>query len=235
MSFTSPMGIHLHEVSSQSRTYITKDGESVKDYVKRFNQAILEVEDASNKVVVMAMMEGLQQCPLLNSLSRNVLETQSALQSKVDKYISVEELAEAKRRRRERDDYERKEPDSKRYGNNKPIAVDIQVINGGFGLGECPSSSRKRHAGSASELAGEEFYNLSSPAVGAHQPITFTNNELRGLHLPHDDILVISTTIANFNVQRILIDNGSSADILFISAFDKMKMGEISSTFFTSI
>ena len=55
--------------------------------------------------------------------------------------------------------------------------------------------------------------------------ITFTNENLRGLHLPHDDALVISATIANFNVQRILIENGSFVDILFISAFDKIRIG----------
>ena len=61
--------------------------------------------------------------------------------------------------------------------------------------------------------------------AGAYQPITFTNEDLRDLHLFHDDALVISTTIANFNVQRILIDNGSSAGILFILAFDKLRIG----------
>ncbi|GFS37978.1 hypothetical protein Acr_00g0055000 [Actinidia rufa] len=60
-----------------------KEIESLKDFVKRFNQAILEVEDPSNK-------------------------------SKVDKYIAAEELAEAKRRRRGKDDHKRKEPDTRR-------------------------------------------------------------------------------------------------------------------------
>ena len=31
----------------------------MKDYVKHFNQVILEVEDPSDKVVIMAMMEGI--------------------------------------------------------------------------------------------------------------------------------------------------------------------------------
>ena len=63
------------------------------------------------------------------------------------------------------------------------------------------------------------------PWTEAHQPITFTNDDLRGLHLPHDDALIVSSTIANFNIQRILVDNRSFVDILFISAFDKMKIG----------
>ncbi|GFZ03786.1 hypothetical protein Acr_16g0004100 [Actinidia rufa] len=85
-----------------------KETESLKDFVKRFNQAILEVEDPSDKVIIMAMMEGLRPGPLFDSLSKNVPETLSALQSKADKYIAAEELAEAKRRRRGKDDYKRK-------------------------------------------------------------------------------------------------------------------------------
>ena len=52
-----------------------KDSESLKDYVKHFNQAVLEVEDASDKVVVMAMMEGLRPGPLFESLSKSIPET----------------------------------------------------------------------------------------------------------------------------------------------------------------
>ncbi|GFS40090.1 hypothetical protein Acr_00g0066660 [Actinidia rufa] len=113
----------------------------------------------------------------------------------------------------------------RRYGDNRSTVGDIQVIHNGFGSGGCSSSSRKRHTRCANGRAEEEVYNLSSPTAGTHQPITFTNDDLKGLHLSHDDALVISATIANFNVQRIFIDNGSFTDILFISAFDKIKIG----------
>ncbi|GFZ18398.1 hypothetical protein Acr_27g0001370 [Actinidia rufa] len=291
-----------------------KETESLKDFVKRFNQAILEVEDPSDKVIIMAMMEGLRPGPLFDSLSKNVPETLSTLQSKADKYIAAEErrgtkdldpkrsgnrrprtpprqlefilpplnapvaqvLSEIKHeefvkwpgkiktdpQKRNRNKYcefhrdhghntedcfqlkeqivdlikrgylrkyvaDRPPPNSpeRRYGDNRPTAGNIQTIHGGFGLGGCSTSSRKRHARSAFRLAEEEIYNLSSPYVGDHTPITFSNDDLRGLHLPHDNALVVSAVIANFNVQRILIDNGSSADILFISAFQKMKVG----------
>ncbi|GFZ18269.1 hypothetical protein Acr_27g0000080 [Actinidia rufa] len=90
-----------------------KETESLKDYVKRFNQAILEVENASDKVVIMAMMEGFHPRPLFDSLTKNVLKTLSTLQCKANKYITAEELAEAKRMRRGRDD-KRKELESRR-------------------------------------------------------------------------------------------------------------------------
>ncbi|XP_057471996.1 uncharacterized protein LOC130760634 [Actinidia eriantha] len=83
-------------------TIYQKKTKSLKDYVKRFNQAILEVEDPSDKVVIMAMMEGLRPGSLFDSLSKNVPETLSALQNKADKYIAMEELAEAKRRSKEK-------------------------------------------------------------------------------------------------------------------------------------
>ena len=90
-----------------------KETESLKNYVKWFNQAILEVEDPSDKVVIMAMMEGLRPGPLFDSLSKNIPKILSTLQGKANKYIASEKLAEAKRRRRRRED-KRKEPDTRR-------------------------------------------------------------------------------------------------------------------------
>ncbi|GFS33858.1 hypothetical protein Acr_00g0030910 [Actinidia rufa] len=96
-----------------------KETESLKDFVKRFNQAILEVEDPSDKVIIMAMMEGLRPGPLFDSLSKNVPETSSALQSKADKYIAAEELAEAKQGRRGKDDHKRKELETRRSNTER--------------------------------------------------------------------------------------------------------------------
>lgn len=42
--------------------------------------------------------------------------------------------------------------------------------------------------------------------------------------MPYDDVIVIFMTITTFNTKRILIDNGSFANILFCSAFYKMSM-----------
>ena len=52
--------------------------------------------------------------------------------------------------------------------------------------------------------------------------ITFYDSDLEGCQHPYDDPLVIRAVVANKMVHRVLVDNGSSADIIFASAFDKM-------------
>lgn len=51
-------------------------------------------------------------------------------------------------------------------------------------------------------------------------PITFSMEDARGVSQPHDDPLVVTLVISNYLTCRILIDNGSSADILYLPAFD---------------
>ena len=48
---------------------------------------------------------------------------------------------------------------------------------------------------------------------------------MEGCQHPHDDPLVIRAIVANKTMHRVLVDNGSSADIIFTSAFDMMGIG----------
>ena len=52
--------------------------------------------------------------------------------------------------------------------------------------------------------------------------ITFSDSNLEGCQHPHDDPLVIRAIVANKTIHQVLVDNGSSADIIFASAFDRM-------------
>ena len=48
---------------------------------------------------------------------------------------------------------------------------------------------------------------------------------MEGCQHSHDDPLVIRVVIANKKIHRVLVDNGSSPDIIFASAFDKLGIG----------
>jgi hypothetical protein len=56
------------------------------------------------------------------------------------------------------------------------------------------------------------------------QVITFSEDDARGIHQPHDDALVVTMIIAGFITRRVLIDNGSSADIIYLPAYQQMKI-----------
>ena len=101
---------------------------------------------------------------------------------------------------------------------------EIQVISGGFaGEGES-SSAQKAHLRSIrSAEIGEIQTVCKRPRLDTS--ITFSNSDLEGCQHPHDDPLVVRAVMANKMVHRVLIDNESSADIIFASAFDNMGIG----------
>ena len=56
------------------------------------------------------------------------------------------------------------------------------------------------------------------------QVITFTDEDASRIHHPHDDAIVIILLIADYSTRRVLVDNGSSADILYYPAFQQMNL-----------
>lgn len=51
--------------------------------------------------------------------------------------------------------------------------------------------------------------------------ITFSTDDARGVSQLYDDPLVVTLVISNYLMYRILIDNGSSADILYLPTFEQ--------------
>ncbi|XP_075657842.1 uncharacterized protein LOC142627831 [Castanea sativa] len=52
----------------------------------------------------------------------------------------------------------------------------------------------------------------------------FSKEDAKGVKQSHDDHLVIMLTIEGFNIRRILVDNGSFVDIIYLSAFQKLRL-----------
>ena len=59
---------------------------------------------------------------------------------------------------------------------------------------------------------------IDNPMIG------FIEEDARSLHHPHDDALVVSIRIGDYNTHKILVDNESSADILYCPAFQQMRV-----------
>lgn len=54
--------------------------------------------------------------------------------------------------------------------------------------------------------------------------ISFFEMDLVDLQNPHDDIIIISMTIAIHDVKRILVDSESLTDVFFYDAFTRMNL-----------
>nr|XP_023879054.1 uncharacterized protein LOC111991511 [Quercus suber] len=81
---------------------------------------------------------------------------------------------------------------------------------------------------------GSENVPQDGPERPANRPGTKNNKErkshhrvLRGgcVHHPHDDALVVSLRVGDYNLHRVLVNNGSSADILYYPAFQQIRTG----------
>ena len=60
---------------------------------------------------------------------------------------------------------------------------------------------------------------IDNPIIG------FTEEDARCFPHPHDDALVISIHVRDYNTHRVLVDNRSSIDILYYPAFQQMRIG----------
>ena len=57
---------------------------------------------------------------------------------------------------------------------------------------------------------------INNPIIG------FLEEDARRFHHPHDDALVVSIQIVDYNTHQVLVDNDSSADILYYPTFQQM-------------
>ena len=54
------------------------------------------------------------------------------------------------------------------------------------------------------------------------EDIVFTKADIIWVHHPHIDTLVITARVTNSNVHRILVDDGSVVDIIYLDAYKMM-------------
>ncbi|XP_020216893.1 uncharacterized protein LOC109800524 [Cajanus cajan] len=100
-----------------------------------------------------------------------------------------------------------------REGSDRPRKV-INTIAGGFAGGGSTSSARRRHL-----RAVRSVNSVNQPRLPIMPPITFSDRDFRGADPVQDDPMVISVEMHNCIVKKTLVDQGSSADILYWNTF----------------
>jgi len=94
-------------------------------------------------------------------------------------------------------------------GHEVSIHGEINTISIGFSGGGCTASQRKKYA---REVVAVEVQQVDqTPDVN----LVFTKADLQDV-IPHDnDPIVISVVTTGRKVHRVLVDQGSSADVMF--------------------
>jgi len=99
-----------------------------------------------------------------------------------------------------------------------PTHGEVHTIFGGFSEGGPTASQRKKYVSSVSSVA-EEF-----PDDPWESNLVFTSADLRDVVPHNNDPVVISIVTAGRKVHRVLVDQGSSADVIFWSTFNKLQL-----------
>ncbi|KAL0434987.1 UNVERIFIED_CONTAM: hypothetical protein Sradi_0206600 [Sesamum radiatum] len=108
--------------------------------------------------------------------------------------------------------------------NDPPRKGIIRMITGGSTDGD---SQRARNA-QVREAYGIKMKEIIEvEPAGAALLIRFNQEEGGGPRIPGHDALVITALLANYKIERVFIDSGSSADKLFGEAYDQMQLGDV--------
>ncbi|XP_057444038.1 uncharacterized protein LOC130736212 [Lotus japonicus] len=98
----------------------------------------------------------------------------------------------------------------------------IQSIFGGFRGGGITNSARKRYVHSINVVYSNDWGSWAT-----NQPdITFTVRDFEGVQPHEDDLIVVMLMIAEYEIERVLLDQGSSADLIYGDAFEKLGLTE---------
>lgn len=96
------------------------------------------------------------------------------------------------------------------------------MIAGAFARGGESGTTRRAHA---KKLHSEEVMYLGRLAKTRRREslsLYFSDEDLLGIVSPHDDALVVTLAVANHNLHCILVDTGSSVDLLYWPTFEKI-------------
>ena len=131
-------------------------------------------------------------------------------EGKLQKFVSKERT----------DAHTREQAPQRENDHPRPPIGDIRMRVGGTAATGSSKKAQQTYlrmvqnvqlTGSVPKIARKE-----SPIIG------FSEDDARRLHHPHDDALVVSIRVGDYNIHRMLVDNGSLADILYYPAFQQM-------------
>ncbi|XP_072072043.1 uncharacterized protein [Arachis hypogaea] len=143
-----------------------------------------------------------------------------ARQGLLDKYIEGRKYKEGDREERQQTSGGK---ETNKWSTNTPPKGIINTISGGFTGGGETTSARKRSYRAMLAIEGTTPH---SNKDASDLEIIFNQKDICSAAPHADDPVVISIQTGELLVRKVLLDPGSSADVLFYTTFLKMKISE---------
>ncbi|KAL2246278.1 UNVERIFIED_CONTAM: Retrovirus-related Pol polyprotein from transposon opus [Sesamum indicum] len=124
-------------------------------------------------------------------------------------------------RSRSRERHQRDEVGTSGARDNAPTKGVIHTISGRPTAGDS-MRARKKYARESRFKHGELMMHVEN-----QESIVFGDEDLSSDSFDQNDPMVIKMDIANYHVHKVLIDNGSSVDIIFSNVLRKMDLGSV--------
>ncbi|GKV35447.1 hypothetical protein SLEP1_g43710 [Rubroshorea leprosula] len=229
----------IRKTTSELMRVRQRDRESLKNFMSRFNDAVLEVSSFDQAVGITVVISRLSHERFRDSLLKHPATTFSEVHDKSLKFITVEEYALLQKPTLSKNQH----PE---WRNDNPSRKRMRMVQN---RGPMPTSTPRFGAPnftpprSSSENKGHSLKESAIPQIGKawdikvkhqnraqkrkfndanwkSQPVTFTSADFDTVVTPHNDPLVTSVMINNCEVQRVLVDIGSAPDIMYFHCFE---------------
>ncbi|KAL0441205.1 UNVERIFIED_CONTAM: hypothetical protein Sradi_0059400 [Sesamum radiatum] len=220
----------LHHFSMNKRvpktaflfTIRQRENEPLRDYMQRFIEAVHEVPHINHELLASIIQQNLLPGRFKESIAGKPPSTMEDLLMRSQKYIRIEESNSSdpspgvKRKGRE----EEKEPRKKEERKHRQ-PPHSRGYRRDFGRPSRRDSANARKALVRAARRNNwqtpnQIHNINSDKQGE---IAFGEQDLDPMKNQNNDALVISATLSNFWVKKVLVDSGSSADIIFYDAY----------------
>ncbi|KAJ3698911.1 hypothetical protein LUZ61_002616 [Rhynchospora tenuis] len=108
--------------------------------------------------------------------------------------------------------------------NPRASPTPVLYIAGGPAAGGDSEKARRRYAcpKNINNPSRREVFQIRESNSVANMRITFGPEDYEGVHLPHDDAIVLMLRVNGTRFGRILIDTGSSTDVIYYETLKKL-------------
>ena len=110
---------------------------------------------------------------------------------------------------------------------------EIRKISGGLVMKGSFNSLKKAYAREVNSI--HSWFQSLKTLRSSELDIIFIKKDACSVKHPHEDLLVIMLSMEEFNIHRLLVDSGSSADIIYLPTFQQMMLSQERLEPFTSL